>query len=106
MFDDTLQRIIALMESQNIQDQDMIKYLGLPRGTFSNWKREKGKSYYEHIAKIADRLNVSVDYLVRGYEIDASILSHDEIELFENIRKLPSEKKAAIIQMSKLLLTD
>lgn len=104
MIDETLQRIIKLMEKQKIQDQEMIAYLGLPRGSFSNWKREKGKSYYEHIVKIADRLNVSVDYLLRGYNIDSSTLSHEEIEMFETVRKLSPEKKTAISNMAKLLL--
>ncbi|MBR1709084.1 MAG: hypothetical protein IJ719_09685 [Clostridia bacterium] len=64
--DNTLERIIALMNELKIQDQEMIEYLGLPCGTFSNWKRGRGKSYYEHIDRIADRLNVTIDFLFRG----------------------------------------
>ena len=51
------------MKEQEIQDQVLIEFLKLPRGTFSNWRRNKGKSYYEYIDKIADRLGVTIDYL-------------------------------------------
>lgn len=33
-------------------------------GLFSNWKRRKGRSYYEHMTKISDRLEFSVDFLI------------------------------------------
>ena len=61
--DGTLERITKLMREQEIQDQVLIEFLKLPRGTFSNWRRNKGKSYYEYIDKIADRLGVTIDYL-------------------------------------------
>ena len=104
MIDETLSRIIELMKEKRIQDQDMIEYLGLPRGSFSNWRREKGKSYYEHIVKIADRLNVTVDYLLRGYNPDTSTLTNDEMELFYIFRYLSPEKKTALLQMMKVLV--
>ena len=64
--DKTLERIMELMRDNKIQDQEMIEYLGLTRGTFGNWKRDKGRSYYAYIDKIADRLCVPIDYLIRG----------------------------------------
>ena len=92
----TLQRIESLMKEQGIQYQEMIEYLGLPRGAFSNWKRGMGKSYYEHIAAIADRLGVTIDYLVRGEELSVDSLSHNERELIENYRSLDDERKKII----------
>ena len=63
------------MKEQEIQDQVLIEFLKLPRGIFSNWRRNKGKSYYEYIDKIVDRLGVTIDYLVRGHEIKSDSLT-------------------------------
>ena len=52
-----------------------------------------GKSYYEHIAAIADRLGVTIDYLVRGEELSVDSLTHNERELIENYRLLDDERK-------------
>ena len=101
--DSTLVRITDLMKIQKIQDQQMIEYLGLPKGAFSNWRREKGKSYYEHIDKIADRLGVSIDYLVRGIEVKKDSLESDEAKLIQAYRCLPDEGKDIVIRNTQML---
>ena len=101
--DGTLTRITALMKEQKIFDQDLITYLGLPRGAFANWRRDKGKGYYEHIAKIADRLGVTIDYLVRGHEIKSDSLTSQETELMDNYRKLTDEGRKIISANVRLL---
>ena len=93
IMDDTLQRILDLMKEKRITDLEMQEYLGLPRGAFSNWKRGMGRSYYEHISKIADRLEVTIDYLIRGEDMKTDSLSHQETELISDFRKLTSEGK-------------
>ena len=101
--DDTFERICSLMKEQKIQDQEMISYLELSRGTFSNWRRNNGRSYYEHIDKIADRLGVTIDYLIRGENIKSDSLSHRETELITNYRNLSTEGKEVISAVAKLL---
>lgn len=101
--DDTFERICSLMKEQKIQDQEMISYLDLSRGTFSNWRRNNGRSYYEHIDKIADRLGVTIDYLIRGENIKTDSLSHQETELLNNYRKLTNEGKDVVSATVKLL---
>lgn len=71
----------------------MQEYLGLSRVAFSNWERGMGRSYYEHIRKIADRLEVTIDYLVRGEDIKTYSLTHEEIELIRDFRKMTKEGK-------------
>lgn len=101
--DDTFVRICSLMKEQKIQDQEMKSYLDLSRGTFSNWRRNNGRSYYEHIDKIADRLGVTIDYLIRGENIKTDSLSHQETELLNNYRKLTNEGKDVVSATVKLL---
>lgn len=73
--DGTLKRILDLMKEQGVTAVGMEDLLEGPRGSFSNWKRGMGKSYYEYIDKIADRLGVTIDYLIRGKEIKTDSLS-------------------------------
>lgn len=101
--DDTLKRILELMKNQGITAVSMEDLLGVPRGAFSNWKRGMGKSYYEHIDKIADRLGVTIDYLVRGKEIKSDTLSSQEIVLVERFRVLSDEAKDVIVRNVRLL---
>jgi transcriptional regulator with XRE-family HTH domain len=102
--DGTLQRILGLMKEKRITDLEMQEYLGLPRGAFSNWKRGMGRSYYEHISKIADRLEVTIDYLVRGEDVKTDSLTHDEIELISDFRKMTKEGKKIIASNIKLIV--
>ena len=81
----------------------LIKFLQLPRGTFSNWRRDKGKSYYEYIDKIADHLGVTIDYLIRGHEIKSDSLTSQETELMDNYRILTDEAQKVVSANVKLL---
>ena len=100
--DETLVRILNLMKEKKITAVSMEDFLEIPRGSFSNWKRGKGRSYYEHISKIADRLEESLDYLIRGRETDA--LEAQERELVIEFRKLPEEAKNVILKNVRLLI--
>ena len=75
----------------------------MPRGAFANWRRDKGKAYYEHIANIADRLGVTIDYLIRGHEIKSDSLTSQETELIDNYRNLTDEGRKIISANVKLL---
>ena len=101
--DDTFNRITTLMKQQNIQDNQMIEYLGLSKGTFANWRRGKGETYYCHIARIADRLGVSIDYLVRGVEIKTDALTSQEARLIENYRIMTDDARDAISRTAEIL---
>ena len=100
--DETLVRIFELMKEKQVTAVSMEDYLKVPRGSFSNWKRGKGRLYYAYIGKIADRLDESVDYLIRGRESDA--LVGRERELIDGFRKLSEEAKEVIVKNVRLLI--
>lgn len=101
--DETLKRILDLMKEQDVTAVGMEDLLGVPRGSFSNWKRGMRKSYYEHIDKIADRLGVTINYLVRGKEIKIGALSSQEMDLVEGFRSLTDEAKDVMLKKVRLL---
>lgn len=103
-----LERIISLLSAKGIDQKEVIAYLNLPRGTFSNWVRKKSHSYYEYITEIADFLGVSSEYLITGKD-DAymnetmSCLSKDDIEMLRLFHELKPAAKKTVKDMIALV---
>lgn len=79
----TLDKIIFLLDQNNLKQKDLMDYLNLEKSTFSSWKAGKSVSYKKYISQIAKLFNVSTDYLLND-DVDTSIPS--------NIESLPNEK--------------
>ncbi len=91
MFYERLQQICS---EHNTSVSNMLKELGLSTGSTGNWKKgqlPKG----DILAKIADYLNTSIDYIVFGeYRCD---LSEEEKHILELYRITPERAKYKII---------
>lgn len=59
-----LTNILALLKEQNKKQIDLTNYLGLSKHAFTEWKAGRNDAYIKHLPKIAEFLNVSVDYLL------------------------------------------
>jgi len=68
------QRLEEALKNIGKTQKDLAKYLGVPAGTISTWKKRNsiGKKYLNEVAKF---LNVSTDYLL-GFEDDKIPLTH------------------------------
>ena len=64
--DEIFQRIDDLLNLNHVQQKDLIEYLGLARGTYSNWARKKSTSYLSYIEEIAIFFGVNANYLITG----------------------------------------
>lgn len=78
-------------------DYKIAKETGIGTATLSNWKNGKYTPKQDKLQKIADFLNVSLDYLVNGQEADEnSLTAKDEKDIakdMENIiRKLRNKE--------------
>ena len=104
--DETLARILDLMQQQKIPETEMQTTIGVPKGSFSNWKSDKGHSYYQHIDQIADRLGVTIDYLIRGHEKIGGAMTEAELELINDYRKLTTEGQKIIAANIKLIVSN
>ncbi len=82
-----LLRILQLLKSKNISDTQFVLDMDFARSTVSDWKAGRNKSYVKHIERIADYLNVSVDYLLGRTDDPQSYttVKRDGEELFSNI---------------------
>ena len=102
------ERIERLLSDQGKTKQSLEQLLGLSRGTYSNWKLGKSKSYLKQIDVIAEFLNVSPNYLLRGIEDapDSGTQTPIEDEMLRVFRKLDPRKQECLIQVARTLLMD
>lgn len=71
-----IDKITMLLEQKGKTQKELTDFLGLEKSTFSAWKSGKSKSYSKHLAKIAEFLNVSSDFLLRN-SLSLDFLPHE-----------------------------
>lgn len=102
-----------LLDEKGLKNADVARATGISNMTLSDWKRGKSVPKSDKMRKIAEYLNVSVDYLMTGTEksyseydalLDACI--SEDAELKEAIKKyysLDNQKKKHILETIDLL---
>ena len=61
----TINKIINLLDNKGLTQKQLTDYLGIEKSVFTTWKSGKSQSYNKYLSKIAEFLNVSIDYLLR-----------------------------------------
>lgn len=59
-----LQRLRDLREDADLNQTDIAEYLGIQQTVYSRYEREMRTIPLEHLIRLADFYNVSLDYLV------------------------------------------
>ena len=101
--DPIVHRIMASLKDVGKTEKELIEYLGMVRGTFTSWKFQNIKSYMSRINDIAEYLNVSPNYLLRGVddEVNFETLSEAEIQLIKRYRIADDAGKDFILTSAK-----
>lgn len=60
----TVNRILDLMEENNVSGHQLSRRLKLKGNAVTAWKAGTSSSYFKHIGDIADYFDVSTDYLL------------------------------------------
>jgi len=97
-----LGRISNELEKRHITQAELVAYLGLPLGTYTNWKLGRSRNFCEYIEAIADYLCVDIRWLVTG-EASTGAINQEEQLLLETFRRLDAEKQKLILQNMKWL---
>ncbi|WP_298016715.1 LexA family transcriptional regulator [uncultured Dysosmobacter sp.] len=63
---DTVDRIFALLDKTDMEQQAFAAAVGVSDDTASNWRRRKSASYSKYLAQIAEVLNTTTEYLLTG----------------------------------------
>jgi len=80
---DIINRILKLSKEKGIKEQDLCRFLGLSNSGIYHWKNGKGEPSATQIIKLAECLEVSENYLLKGED-----LQENNIE--DELLKIPS----------------
>ena len=87
------ERLKDLRKQAEITQVDVAAKLGISQPAYASWERGLKKPTQENLVKIAQILNVSVDYLVGNSEEKADELDNIELLFRMNSKGLTEEEK-------------
>ena len=87
-------RLKELRKQAHLTQVELAKRLGIGQSSYADWERGKKKPTQENLVKIAQVLNVSVDYLVGNSEEKSDELDNIELLFRMNSKGLTDEEKA------------
>ncbi|MBQ3320624.1 hypothetical protein IJG71_00605 [Candidatus Saccharibacteria bacterium] len=101
--DPVLARIMSSLKEAGRTDKELLNHLGMVHGTFDAWKFRNIKSYLTRIDDIAEFLNVSPNYLLRGVddEVNFETLSEAEIRLIKFYRSSNAKGRTHILECAE-----
>ena len=107
------ERYKKLLDEKGLKNSDVSRGANVSNMTLSDWKNGKTVPKTSTIKKIAEFLDVSVDYLTCGKEIDNKEMARIDIELAKQdietknymlkFAKLEIEKKKQIMSLIDML---
>lgn len=107
------ERYKKLLDEKGLKNSDVSRGANVSNMTLSDWKNGKTVPKTSTIKKIAEFLDVSVDYLTCGKEIDNKELARIDVELSKQdmetknymlkFAKLELEKKKQIMSLIDML---
>ena len=87
-------RLKDLRRQAGLTQVDVAEKLGISQPAYASWERGVKKPTQENLVKIAQILNVSVDYLVGNSEEKSDELDNIELLFRMNSKGLTEEEKA------------
>ena len=99
-------KILDYFSANNIQPSTVAKATGIDKSTFSKWKsKPTSKLDFETVYKIVSYLNISIDYLLTGSEINQlNKLDSSQQRLLECYENLPEQEKQRLIGRAEMLV--
>ena len=87
------ERLKELRKQAHLTQVELASKLGIVQSSYADWERGKKKPTQENLVKIAQILNVSVDYLVGNSEEKTDELNNIELLFRMNSKGLTDEEK-------------
>ena len=104
-----IRKIDELLAQKGRYEKDLIDYLGLPTGTFSNQKRGRSDTYYRYTKEICDHLEVTPNefFMYERPHPDTELGVNEGIfnqqEILAMFSKLSSKERAGILSMLRCI---
>jgi bacteriophage CI repressor helix-turn-helix domain len=87
------ERLKELRKQAHLTQVELAKQLGIGQSSYADWERGKKKPTQENLVKIAQVLNVSIDYLVGNSEEKTDELDNIELLFRMNSKGLTEKEK-------------
>lgn len=87
------ERLKELRKQAQLTQVELASKLGIAQSSYADWERGRKKPTQDNLVKIAQILNVSVDYLVGNSEKKADELDNIEFLFRMNSKGLTDEEK-------------
>lgn len=87
------ERLKELRKQAHLTQVELASKLGIVQSSYADWERGKKKPTQENLVKIAQILNVSVDYLVGNSDEKSDELDNIELLFRMNSKGLTDEEK-------------
>lgn len=88
------ERLKELRKQAHLTQVELASKLGIVQSSYADWERGKKKPTQENLVKIAQLLDVSVDYLVGNSEEKSDDLDNIELLFRMNSKGLTEDEKA------------
>ena len=95
--------IMLIRKKKALSQADLGKLIGTSGDVIGRYERGDIKPSIEVVQKIADALEVSIDYLVGKTSI---LLDKQTLDRIENIAQLPEEKRSYVFELIDMCLRD
>lgn len=95
-------RLKQLRLEKGFSQKDIAKILNMHHVNYGRYERGDSRPSADTLTKLADALDVSVDYLLEGEEIDAAFANFEDkklLQMFAKIETLSSKDKEVVITL-------
>lgn len=95
-----------LRELNDVTQEQLAEYLKVSRSTVAGYESKNRQPDFERLEKIAEFFNVTIDYLVRGFDDEQNVLLKESTldqEVAISYRKLSLESKQDVLKYIRLL---
>ena len=92
-----------LLDEKGLKNADVARATGISNMTLSDWKRGKSVPKSDKMRKIAEYLNVSVDYLMTGNEME---FTAEMAEIDLELSQMKERMKLYALKLSRLSKSD
>ena len=97
------EKIATLRKKKGLSQDELAKKVGIISITIGRYERDEIKPAVDTAAKIAEELEVSLDYLVGNNEV---VLEKNIIKRISDIQQLPTDDKAHLFALMDAFLRD
>lgn len=95
------ERLSERMEEQGLNVKNLAEKINVNPSTIRDWKQNKYLIFLNHLVKLADCLNCSIDYLVGRSDIELDFIPQICPLFYERLREIMEKQGKSRYQMVK-----